>query len=83
MFAGKAYKPLEPRYHGKLIHLLEKNTSKIFSLKYSHLCQFLAKLIETLQFYYYSCDKIDDEFRFLKNGIFISMSRWREKGLLY
>ena len=64
--------PFEPRYHAK--HKFScKNSAKMFSLEYSHLRQFLANLVETLHFYYY-CDKFDDEFRFLKKGIFINVT---------
>ena len=58
-----------------------KNSAKMFSLKYSHLHQFLANLIETLHFYYYCCVKFDDEFHILKKE-YLSMSQWREKFLL-
>ena len=54
----------------------------MFSLKYSHLRQFLANLIETLHFYYYWCDKFDDEFCFFWKKKYLSMSYWHEKSLL-
>ena len=68
--------PFEPRYHVKyMLHTFScKNSAKMFSLKYSHLHQFLANLIETLNFYYCCCDKFDNEFRFFKKGIFINVT---------